>query len=79
MAVAYVKGVQSRHVIVSPKHFVCNNQEWERLNISAEVGPAPSVRFTFRLLKQLFNRAVHGRSWHPTTGSTGFLAVRTGD
>lgn len=38
MAVAYVQGVQSRRVSVCIKHFVCNDQEYERMTISSEVG-----------------------------------------
>ncbi len=30
MAVSYIKGVQSRHVIATVKHYACNDQEWER-------------------------------------------------
>ncbi|NCC49784.1 MAG: beta-glucosidase [Spartobacteria bacterium] len=37
MTVAYVKGVQSLRVGTSTKHFAVNNQEWDRLSISAEV------------------------------------------
>ena len=36
-AVAYVKGVQSRNVIATVKHFAANNQEHERLTISSGV------------------------------------------
>ena len=34
---AYVKGVQSQHIGTAVKHFVCNNQEWDRFNISVEI------------------------------------------
>lgn len=37
MAVAYVKGVQSLNVATSTKHYAGNEQEWERMTISAEI------------------------------------------
>ena len=37
MAVAYVKGVQSRQVGTSVKHYACNNQEWERGTINVDI------------------------------------------
>ncbi|MFH1369050.1 MAG: glycoside hydrolase family 3 C-terminal domain-containing protein [Elusimicrobiota bacterium] len=37
IAVGYVKGIQSRKTGTSVKHYACNNQEWCRTTISAEV------------------------------------------
>lgn len=37
MVVPYVKGVQSKNVISCTKHFVANNQEWNRFDVSAEI------------------------------------------
>jgi beta-glucosidase len=35
MAVAYIKGIQSKDVVATVKHFACNNQEYDRLSISS--------------------------------------------
>ncbi len=37
MVVPYIKGVQSRRVITCTKHWVANNQEWNRFDVSAEI------------------------------------------
>ncbi len=37
MAVSFIRGVQSRPVIACVKHYVCNNQEWERHNVNVVV------------------------------------------
>ena len=37
IAVGYIRGVQSRGVIATVKHFACNDQEWERTNVDAIV------------------------------------------
>ena len=38
MTVAYITGVQSRKVGTSVKHFALNNQEYQRMTVSSEVG-----------------------------------------
>ncbi len=38
IAVAYIKGVQSKNVGATVKHFVCNDSEFERNSISSDVG-----------------------------------------
>jgi beta-glucosidase len=37
LAVAYIKGVQSQGVVATVKHFAANNQETDRMSVSAEV------------------------------------------
>ncbi len=37
MTAAYVKGVQSQNVICCTKHYVANNQEWNRFDVDARV------------------------------------------
>jgi beta-glucosidase len=39
MAVAYIQGVQDQGIAACVKHFVCNDQETDRYEISAEVSP----------------------------------------
>ena len=41
MAAAYINGLQSRGVAACIKHFVCNDQEFERFSISAQVAERP--------------------------------------
>jgi len=41
MAVSYIKGVQSQNVIACVKHYVCNNQEWERGRLDVLIGERP--------------------------------------
>lgn len=37
MGASYINGVQSQHVAANLKHFVCNNQEYERMTTNAVV------------------------------------------
>ncbi len=37
MAVAFVKGVQEQRVVSCPKHYVANNQEWNRMSVDVNV------------------------------------------
>lgn len=36
-AVQYIKGVQSQHVIATVKHFIANNEEYDRHNVSSDI------------------------------------------
>lgn len=60
MAVAYIKGVQSRQVGTSVKHFAGNNSEFERNTISSEIGE----RALREIYLPAFEAAVkEGESW----------------
>ena len=37
MAVGVIRGIQSRNVIATVKHYACNDQEWERNNYDVQV------------------------------------------
>jgi beta-glucosidase len=37
MAVNLIEGIQSRHVIATAKHFMGNNQEYDRFNVSSDI------------------------------------------
>jgi len=37
MAVSLIQGIQSRHVIATAKHFMGNNQEYDRFNVSSNI------------------------------------------
>ena len=44
LAAAYIKGVQSRNVGATIKHYACNDQEFERNTISCEITERPAAR-----------------------------------
>lgn len=37
MTVSFVKGIQSENVIATPKHYACNNQEYNRFRVDVKV------------------------------------------
>ena len=37
MTVSFVKGVQSENVVATPKHYACNNQEYNRFRVDVKV------------------------------------------
>jgi beta-glucosidase len=56
LATAYIKGVQSKGVGACIKHFVCNEQEFERNSISSEVDERPLHEIYF----EPFRKAISG-------------------
>ena len=51
MAVGYIRGVQSQHVIATAKHYAANNQEFERTTIDEKVDE--------RTLREIYLPAFH--------------------
>ena len=78
LGTAWVQGLQAHGVGTSLKHFAVNNQETDRLRVSAEVDE--------RTLREIYLAGLRagrhagrsrGRSCAPTTGSTGSTRPRT--
>jgi len=60
MVVPYIKGVQSKNVITCTKHFVANNQEWNRFDVSVEA----DERTLHEIYYPAFKAAIQeGDSW----------------
>lgn len=59
LAVAYIRGVQSRRVACTAKHFVANDQEYDRLQVSVEV----DERTLHEMYLAPFEAAVRGGVW----------------
>jgi beta-glucosidase len=70
MAIAYIRGVQSRGVGCCIKHFVCNDQEYQRFSISVEVEERPLRE----LYLEPFRRAI--RDARPLALMTAYNRVR---
>ena len=54
MAAAYIRGLQANGIAACIKHFVCNDQEFERMSISAEV----DERTLHEIYLEPFRRAI---------------------
>ena len=70
LAGAYIRGVQSKGVGACIKHFVCNDQEFERMTISAEVEERPLRE----IYLEPFRRAI--RSARPWAVMSAYNRVR---
>jgi len=58
MAVPYVKGVQSKNVITSTKHWVANNQEWNRFIVDAKVDERTLREIYFPAFKNAIRKSI---------------------
>ncbi|MGC9667516.1 glycoside hydrolase family 3 C-terminal domain-containing protein [Planosporangium sp. 12N6] len=54
LAAAEIRGIQSRHVIATPKHFVANNQETGRQGVPVIGGPAVDELISERALREIY-------------------------
>jgi len=57
MTVPIIKGIQSKSVAACTKHFVANNQEWNRFDVSAEIGERTLREIYFPAFKAAVQRA----------------------
>lgn len=57
MTVAYVKGVQSKNVIACTKVITANNQEWNRINVDAQIGERAMREIYFPSMKAAVQEA----------------------
>lgn len=60
LGTAWVEGVQSRGVGASLKHFAANNQEHDRMRVSADIDPRPLREIYLRAFQQIVEIA---RPW----------------
>jgi len=57
MTVPIIKGIQSKSVAACTKHVVANNQEWNRFDVSAEIGERTLREIYFPAFKAAVQRA----------------------
>lgn len=60
LGASYIKGIQSRNVLPSVKHFAANDQEYERMTIDAHV----DLRTLFEIYLPPFKDAVDAGAWN---------------
>lgn len=60
LGAALVTGLQARGVGASPKHFAANNQEHDRMRVSADVDPRPLREIYLRAFRHIVE---HARPW----------------
>ncbi len=77
IAVAFIEGVQSRGVGCAVKHFACNDQETDRMEIDVVVDERTRREIYLPPFEAAVRRGACGRSWPPTTASTACTAAST--
>ena len=77
IAVAFIEGVQSRGVGCAVKHFACNDQETDRMEIDVVVDERTRREIYLPPFEAAVRRAASGRSWPRTTASTACTAAST--
>lgn len=60
IATEYIKGVQSRGVIATVKHFAANNQEWSRHHVSSDVDERTLQEIYFPAFRKAVQKAGAG-------------------
>lgn len=71
VAVNYIKGVQSKNVIATIKHFAANNQEWNRHHVSSDVDERTLLEIYFPAFRKAVIEANVGAvmcSYNPLNG-----------
>ena len=77
IAVAFIEGVQSRGVGCAVKHFACNDQETDRMEIDVVVDERTRREIYLPPFEAAVPTRACGRSWPPTTASTACTAAST--
>ena len=65
-AAAYIEGMQAEGVMACVKHFVGNNQEWNRHHVSSDI----DERTLHEIYLPAFRKAVTGRRSAPSCRAT---------
>ena len=67
MAVAVIKGMQSEGVIATAKHYMGNNQEYDRYNVSSDIDERTMREIYLPAFEASVRKRTWAQSWTPTT------------